>query len=78
MLNSTANKVTVTLGLVMAAVVGFVSTAGAVADPVIVDSVTDGGTNMSDTMLAIAAALIPLAIGVFIARKAWRFLKAFF
>lgn len=63
---------------IVTAIVGFVGTAGATADADVVDAVTAGGTNMSDTMLAIASALIPLAIGVFVARKAWRVIRGFF
>lgn len=75
--NSPLTKASVGLGVIVTAVLGFVATAGATANEDIVDAVTAGGTDMSDTMLAIAAALIPLAIGVYIARKAWRFLKGF-
>lgn len=72
------NKLTVALAVVTASVVGFVGNAFAAENEAIVDAATAGGTDMSDTMLAIAAALIPLAIGVWIARKAWKIIRGFF
>lgn len=66
----------VTVGI--ATLYGFAGSAWAVADEDVVDAVSAGGTNMADTMKAIAFALIPLALGVLVARKGWKIVRGFF
>lgn len=72
------NKLLLVPGVVVAFLLGLAGQASATADADVVTAVTAGGTNMSDTMLAIAAVLIPLAIGIFVAKKSWRIIKGFF
>lgn len=77
-MNSSTNKALVGVSVVVAAVYGLVGSAFATADADAVTAATAGGTLMADTMKAIALALIPLAIGVLVARKGWRVIKGFF
>lgn len=72
-------KATAAALIVVAGVVAFgVSMAGAAADTSVVDAATTGGGAMADTLKAIAMAMVPLAIGVFVAKRGWRIIKGFF
>lgn len=76
--NNFLTKVWAAPMIVGVALVGFVSTASADVNASVLAAATSGGTDMYDTVLAICAAMIPLGIGIWIARKAWRVIKGFF
>lgn len=72
-----------TLGLVCAGVAGAAvflggGAASAAPDMSVVNTVSGSGLDLADTMKAIAFALIPLALGVFVVTRGWRIIKGFF
>jgi hypothetical protein len=53
-----------------ALVAGITTSAFAAADASVVSLATDAGTSIKDTAIGVLTVLIPLAVGVFLARKA--------
>lgn len=71
------------VGLAVAMVTGVVlamtgGAASAAPDMSVVNPVSTAGVTLADTMRAIAFALIPLALGVFVVTRGWKIIKGFF
>jgi len=73
-----AQKLGFGAAFVVACVVGLATSAMADVDSTVSAAAISGGTDMGDTMVAIALAMIPLAIGVLVAKRAFRVISGFF
>ncbi len=69
-MTSLYNKVGYGFAATVAIVTGFATQAFAAADTGVVTLASDAGTSIKDTALGIITVLIPLAVGVYLARKA--------
>lgn len=58
------------LGLTVASLVGSAAAAFAVVDSSVVDIAQNAGADFKDTAVAVIVVLVPLAIGIFLARRA--------
>ena len=69
-MTSIKNKLAFGLALTVSVVTGLAVAASAAVDTGVVDLATSAGTSIKDTGLAILTVLIPLAVGLYLARKA--------
>ncbi len=69
-MDSIKQKLGVGAALTLSLVATLAGVAHAAVDSAVVDLATGAGTSIKDTAIAVLTVLIPLAVGVFLARKA--------